>query len=118
MTMTIEYLFNRVIDGLSAISAEPYIQKEINEGKGDLDDIFDFEPLDWLKELKQNAQIPNSLYTDIMKLYEDIGAYTFSLSWKQEDELISSEEPPMSCWRLKARQLCNELKEVQAKGVS
>jgi len=103
--MNIRYNYDRVIDGLSALSSESHIQIQINKGAGDLDDIFDFEPLDWLESLMRKNEVSDVLYQDIHKLYLDIDGYTAGFSVEEEDKLIANNTSPMSDWRIEARRL-------------
>ncbi len=103
--MSIKYNYDRIIGGLYALSSEPHIQIQINKGAGDLDDIFDFEPLDWLEVLMRKDQVSNVLYRDINKLYQNIGDYTAGFSLEEEDTLIASKTSPMSDWRIEAHRL-------------
>jgi hypothetical protein len=111
-----EYNFQRIIEALSILSAGPDYQARVNLGEEnvDVDGVFDFEPLDWLKGLYENNQISRSLNESILALYEDIDKYTKHMSLEEEDGLVASNNPPMSIWRKNASRLLDEMRAERA----
>jgi hypothetical protein len=109
---TTNYRLQNVIDGLSALAASPEDKQLINYNFVlTVDEVFDNEPLDWLRSLVSDGVLSENIAHEIESLYHEINECTKNMSIEQEDQFIRSNSHPLPAWSTRALDLLASMKQ-------
>jgi hypothetical protein len=107
-----DYRLQNVIDGLSAIAASPEDKQLINYNFVlTIDEVFDTEPLDWLRSLVNDGVLSEQFADEVKSLYQEINEFTKTMSIEQEDEFIKSNAHPLPAWSIRALELLASIQQ-------